>query len=39
MSNVENIYVDVHGSSEEHGNFIKSMLNEFGVESFIVYLK
>lgn len=39
MSNVENIYVDVHGSSEEHGNFIRSMLNEFGVESFIVYLK
>lgn len=39
MSNVENIYVDVHGSSEEHGNFIKSMLNAFGVESFIVYLK
>lgn len=36
---VANVYVDVHGSSEEHGNFVKSLLKEFNIESFLVYLK
>lgn len=39
MTDIENVYVDVHGSSEDHGNFVKSLLAEFGIESFKVYLK
>ena len=39
MAGVENIYADVHGSGEEHGNFVKSLLDEFGVSSCRIYLK
>lgn len=38
-TDVTNIYVDVHGSGEDHGQFVRSLLTEFGVSSFKVYLK
>ena len=39
LAGVENVYADVHGSGEEHGNFVKSLLYEFGIDSCKIYLK
>lgn len=38
-SGVDNVFFDAHGSGKEHGQFIKILLEEFGVPSFKLYLK
>jgi hypothetical protein len=39
LSSVDKVFFDAHGSGKEHGQFIKSLLNEFSIESFKIYLK
>lgn len=39
QTGINNIIIEVHGSGKDLGFFLKSLLNEFSIEQFIVYLK
>ena len=39
QTGITNIIIEVHGSGKDLGAFLKSLLNEFSIDSFTVYLK
>ncbi len=38
-SNIDNVFVNLHGSAKDHGESLKSLLSEFNITSFKIYLK